>query len=566
MANQILSQSAPSGAVINFAQSQNSHPVIAYERAFVGAILTGSYRLEHDFGLVPDDFLIPSHRAIWSGAVELLQSGSIVNADAVYTWAESKGLTAAVGGYEYVHTHLRDASPLTLDASFAVGKILDASRVRRVNEALQEAIRFISANPEMGGDEIASQVEKQIFDATQHLASVGVKSMPSLIPEYREGFRQKMALGGRPVGIPIGLGPLDEKLGGFKKGTLNGLMAAPGMGKSAFMLSAVGYFAQRKVETVIFSLEMPSESLLDRVVSAHGGIPLEDVCNGNPDVADDFFRTLNDLNQGDTIHMGDAPSMTLQQISSELRRLKSERGRIDIVWIDHLHIIERGSMDYAGFLAVTKGLKQLALELDCAIIGLLHLNAGIASRQDKRPQTSDIKFLADGDFDVIFGLYRDDVYDKESEEKGLAEVLIRKYRNGKTGTAKVRYVGEMTKFEPVFEQHQSDNIILPWEVAEKLKERGYFANAALNPTEIMDEPVEFQSMPESGSEGLSIEEALYSTFGGEQYPESYPMPDEPEPISQPPELPSIDAGGVNDLFGELDTGKAVIQGDSPDEF
>jgi hypothetical protein len=239
--------------------------------------------------------------------------------------------------------------------------------------------------------------------------------------------------------------------------------------------------------------------------------------------------------------------MTLQQISSELRRLKAERGRIDVVWIDHLHIVERGSMDYSGFLAVTKGLKQLAVELDCAIIGLLHLNAGIASRQDKRPQTSDIKFLADGDFDVIFGLYRDEVYNPhDTEEPGLAELLVRKFRNGKTGMAKVRYIGDMTKFEPVFDKGESASIILPWEVDGMLIE-----------LDCGKEPIAIESSDPMGDGHLeygNVEQPtpvdfktlLVEKFGSNEpsYPDDYPMPGQVEG------LPLVDASGVNDLFGD----------------
>jgi replicative DNA helicase len=326
--------SAKAGELVNFARKD--HPCVAYEAAFLGSVLTQSYRLEYDFGLLPENFFVPRHRSIWQGILELMRTGFNVDAGSLYTWATANDMTAAVGGYEYVHTHLRDASQLTLDADSTVGKILEASRVRRIRDELTELIRYIDSNPLIDGTEIASEVEKRMFEATQHLATVGVKALPKLMDTHKASFERRVDLGGRPIGIPIGIGPLDAILGGFKPGHLNGLMAAPGIGKSALMLSTMGYLASRKVETVLFSLEMNAESLINRAVASFGKLPLSDVQNGNPERAAEVRAVMNRLDNASTIHIGDAPSMTVEQIASELRRLKAERGRIDIVWIDHL--------------------------------------------------------------------------------------------------------------------------------------------------------------------------------------------------------------------------------------
>jgi hypothetical protein len=225
------------------------------------------------------------------------------------------------------------------------------------------------------------------------------------------------------------------------------------------------------------------------------------------------------------------------------------------VWIDHLHIIERGSMDYSGFLAVTKGLKQLAVELDCAIIGLLHLNAGIASRQDKRPQTSDIKFLADGDFDVIVGLYRDEVYNPhDTEEPGLAEFLVRKHRNGKTGVAKVMYIREMTKFKTVFPVGESESIILPWEVDGMLIELdcGKEPIAIESSDPMGDGHIEYGNVEQPTR--VDFATLLAEKFGREEpaYPDEYPMP---EQVNE--NLTPISTDGINDFFDDQFGGESV---------
>lgn len=447
----------------------------AYEKAFLaGALAQG---ITHNYGLSDAVFLMPIHKEIWIGCLSLLNDGVVPTPGDLITWATARQRLAAVGGHRYIHEILGDSAVYSVSLDYASKKVIEAHQARLLKEAHMEAIREIDAAMAASSysfAEIATFSESKIFDATRSLSSGSTVSLPEAILPYREEFERKVALRGRPVGIPTGFGKLDSVLNGglgFIPGNLVGLMGDPGQGKTAWVASLVEYLALRKVETFVVSMEMRKSSLISRLIASRrqNTVPVATVKLGLPSTADQIRGSLAEMSNDDSIHLNDS-SLSIEAIESECRRLIANRGRLDVLFIDHIHIIEEASGSSSGSDSqrITRRLKRLAEELNIVIVGLLHLSAGVSQRQNKRPSLDDMKYRLGGDFDIVMGLYRDEYYNKDSTDLGVAEILLLKNREGKTVTCKVRYESEFTRFVEFTDTGYSRTIILPWEVDEVL--------------------------------------------------------------------------------------------------
>ncbi len=255
------------------------------------------------------------------------------------------------------------------------------------------------------------------------------------------------------TGIPTTFLDLDKMTSGLQPADLIIVAARPSMGKTSFAMNIAENVAiDSKIGVAVFSMEMPADSLTLRMLSSLGSINQTKVRSGQLDDADwaNLTSAMSILNAA-PIHIDDTPALSPTDMKSRIRRLKREHD-IGLIVIDYLQLMQipgRGDNRVNEISEISRGLKAMAKEMNVPVIALSQLNRGLEQRPNKRPIMSDLRESGaiEQDADVIIFIYRDEVYNEESEHKGTAEIIIGKQRNGPLGTAKLTFSGQYTRFD-----------------------------------------------------------------------------------------------------------------------
>lgn len=303
--------------------------------------------------------------------------------------------------------------------------------------------------------QIFDAIEKKIFDLTQN--QVGDSILP--IGEILKGrIEEYMELVDHPEKvnekrIMSGYSGIDSMLTGFKPGELIILAARPSMGKTSFALNVLNHIAlEQKKSAVMISLEMSSESIVDRIMSEVAGVPMYKISKGDLD-NEDFSKMGNAMERlGEAkIYIDDKGALSVPELKSKLRKLKIEKGWLDIVIIDYLQLMH--GTNFIGnrvqeISEISRGLKELARELEVPIIALSQLSRAVEQRVDKKPQLSDLRESGaiEQDADAVLMLHREDYYDQDTDRKGATDVCIRKNRNGAVGEVELHFQKEIMRF------------------------------------------------------------------------------------------------------------------------
>jgi replicative DNA helicase len=259
------------------------------------------------------------------------------------------------------------------------------------------------------------------------------------------------------TGVPTGFYDLDRMTSGLQAGDLIILAARPSMGKTALAINIAEHVAVNEgLPVAVFSMEMGASQLAIRIVGSIGRIDQTHLRTGK--LADDEWPRLTEAIEklrNVSLHIDETPGLTTSELRANARRLARQMGgKLGLIVVDYLQLmsVSAGMSDENRATAIgeiSRGLKMLAKELQCPVIALSQLSRGVESRTDKRPMMSDLRESGaiEQDADVIMFIYRDDYYNKDSKEPGVAEIIISKQRNGPTGTAKLTFLKHMTKFE-----------------------------------------------------------------------------------------------------------------------
>jgi replicative DNA helicase len=282
--------------------------------------------------------------------------------------------------------------------------------------------------------------------------------MSSLMHSYVELLEKRRTGEIRP--IATGLEALDSILGGgIDRGTLTIIAGRPSSGKSALAIGISGSMAQAGQVAAFLSMEMPKHQVVDRRVATMGGIPLSWL--KNPDVDQVQWEAVSNairMTEAQEFYIDDQTALNMMAIRAKARKLKRSLGRLDALWIDQLSFITGSRLErrHEQISEYTRGLLALAKELDCAIGLLCQLSRKCEERPNKRPQLSDLaeSGAIEQDANTIIFTYRDEIYDPASPDAGTAELIVGKQRQGKTGTARVAYIGEQTRFANLAKNYQ----------------------------------------------------------------------------------------------------------------
>ena len=383
--------------------------------------------------LQPDDFFAPENRLIYEGILAVADSGAPPHLLTVRAELEKRGVFKHINHMYFIS--LPDAEYSNALATSYAKKIKDASRRRRLIELCKAAI-YDAGTGEKTADELIGKVEQMSEVLTATIEPLWKKPQDELLQEYNELRERKQS--GKMQGVTTGFYDLNKLTGGLKKSELIILAARPSMGKTALALN-IALAASRKIPVLIFSLEMSRVQLRQRILSTVSGVDLSKIWSGR--VSDDEQQSIADalapLSEWDWC-IDDTAGLSIAELKMRARQYKHVHG-LGLIVVDYLQLIQ-GSKEYRGnrvqeVSEISLELKNLARELDVPVLALSQLSRNVELRAEKIPQLSDLRDSGsiEQDADIVMFLYREDYYDRDTDNKGIAQVIIAKNRNGATG-------------------------------------------------------------------------------------------------------------------------------------
>ena len=440
---------------------------LAFERSILSSLIFEPSQFEEIENMLdPHDFYLGAHQEIYGAMKSLVRKDQPIDEEFI-----KKELNAKKKFDEGVMLEILASNPISNTLAY-IKEIKDKALKRHLLSLTTE-IKRVTLEEELPSSEVVDLVEKKLYEITQDNQTQDFKDAPT-VTEDTLAYIQEMKARGNSVlvGVDTGFAELNKMTTGFGKGDLVIIAARPAMGKTSLVLNMVQNLIDQGKGVAFFSLEMPAEQLMLRLLSIKTSIPLQKLRVGDMD--DGQWSRLNDAVEkmhNSKLFVDDQGSVNINQVKSRMRKLKSQHPEIEMCVIDYLQIMaSSGNRDrHLEVSEMSRGLKMLARELGMPIIALSQLNRGLESRNDKRPMLSDIRESGsiEQDADIILFVYRDDVYlykeEKEREkaakaegkefvsqyvekEEEEAEIIIGKQRNGPTGHVKLVFQKRLTRF------------------------------------------------------------------------------------------------------------------------
>ena len=406
--------------------------------------------------LIDSDFYRYEHRLVYAAAGKLINETKPADVITVHEELQRQGKAEEVGGLAYLNA-LAQYVP-------------SASNIRRYAEIVRERSilrKLVSASDEIATsafnpkgrpvDKILDEAEGMIFKIGEEGSRMkqGFQGMDSLVVQLLDRVQEMADNPNDVTGVPTGFIDLDRMTAGLQAGDLVVLAARPSMGKTAFAINIAEHVAlQEGLPVAVFSMEMGAAQLAVRIVGSIGRIDQGHLRTGK--LTDEEWPRLTEAIErlrNISLHLDETPGLTPSELRANARRLARQCGKLGLIVVDYLQLMSGSSSDGENRATelgeISRGLKALAKELQCPVIALSQLNRSVEQRTDKRPMMSDLRESGaiEQDADIIMFIYRDDYYNKDSREPGVAEIIIGKQRNGPTGTVKLTFLKPLTRFE-----------------------------------------------------------------------------------------------------------------------
>lgn len=422
------------------------------EQAVIGSMLTDKDAVIAAIeSLREEDFYREDNKAIYSAILNLYNRSEPIDIITLKSELSAMGKLEAVGGLEYIAS-LPDKVPTTANAGQYIKIVEEKSTLRSLIKTANELIE-LGYDPTQEVEQVMDSAEKRIFEVMQKKNQKGYSSIKDILvdtfTQLEQLYNQKQHI----TGVPTGFADLDYRTAGLHPSDLILVAARPAMGKSAFALNIATNAALRaNVPVAIFSLEMSKDQLVNRMLCSEAMVDSNKVRTGKLDEEDwtKLAEAIGPLSEAG-VYIDDTPGISVMEIRTKCRKLKMEKN-IGLVVIDYLQLIsgsnKRNGSREQEISEISRSLKVLAKELNVPVIALSQLSRAVEQRDDHRPMLSDLRESGaiEQDADIVMFLYRDDYYNKESAEKDIAEVIIAKQRGGSTGTVKLYWMGNYTKF------------------------------------------------------------------------------------------------------------------------
>lgn len=396
------------------------------------------------------DFYQQQYGIVFEAMIELHDEGKAVDLITLQERLKEKDLPPEISSMEFVRD-LLSAVPTSANVKYYAEIVAEKSMLRKLIKTTEEITNACYLGKEKTQD-ILEVTEKKIFDLVQNRGSEEFVPIRQVVLNAIEKIEKASRSQGSVTGIPTGFIDLDYKMSGFQPSDLILVAARPSMGKTAFVLNIAQYMAfHNDVTAAIFSLEMSKEQLVNRLLALESKVDSQNIRTGN--LEDEEWAKLiegaNIIGKSNLI-IDDKPGISISELRSKCRKYKMEHN-LGVIFIDYLQLMTgsgRSESRQQEISEISRSLKALARELNVPVVALSQLSRAVEQRPDHRPILSDLRESGaiEQDADVVMFIYRDDYYNKDSENKNIAEIIIAKQRNGPIGTVNLVWLPNYTKF------------------------------------------------------------------------------------------------------------------------
>ena len=434
------------------------------EQSVLGGLLVDARRWDEVAEAVAtDDFYTRSHREIFSAIRALHDAGEAVDVVTASEWLKNNGTLEQSGGLAYLG-ELANRTPGTTNVTAYARIIRERSVLRSLISAASEIAEKAYQPDGLTTGALIDFAEKAVFDISDgdRRNAVGFQPIQGLLTQAVDRIEELYESGDAITGVASGFKDLDNLTSGLQAADLVVVAGRPSMGKTSLAMNiAESAAVGAKLPVAVFSMEMPGQQLAMRMLASLGRINAHKVRTGQLN-QEDWPRLTSAVGLLDEapIFVDDTPALTPLELRTRIRRLMREHGQLGLVVVDYLQLMQTGENTENRAVEVsdiTRSLKIIAKEARVPVVVLSQLNRGLEQRPNKRPIMSDLRESGaiEQDADVILFIYRDEVYNEDSPEKGTAEIIVAKQRNGPTGMVRLTFLGEYTRFEsytPAFEE------------------------------------------------------------------------------------------------------------------
>jgi replicative DNA helicase len=423
------------------------------EESVLGALLLSrdAIGVVGEAGLKVRDFYNPAHQQIFDAIRSIYSSSGPVDVVTVADELRRHGVLEELGGIERLN-ELQNATPSVSGAEHYARIVMDTSLLRRLIHTAGEITDIAFSEP----DDVVKAVdiaESKMFEVAEDRVVDSTRPIQELLNETMDQLEESYERGDSITGVATGYDDLDELLSGLQKSTLNIVGARPAVGKTAFGLGMATHIAKHSGKPVlVFSLEMGHNELTQRILASEAKVDSTKLRTGKLSESDWSKIGLAVGRLEVPLFLDDNPQVTVMEIRAKARRIKHQHGGLSLILIDYLQLMSGNGASENRQLEVSeisRNLKVLARELEVPIVALSQLSRNLEARADKRPMLSDLRESGslEQDADVVMFLYRDEVYNPESPDKGSAEVIVAKHRSGPIGIKRLVFLGQYTRFD-----------------------------------------------------------------------------------------------------------------------
>lgn len=447
---------------------------IEAERSVLGSMLLSEDAFQKAIDVLkPLDFYRPAHKDIFASMVRIYTERKPLDLIILSETLQKENKLESVGGIEYI-TELVEIVPTAINIDIYIKIVEEKSLLRQLINAATK-ISSMAFNEDESAQDIIEQSERLIFNISNSGSKSDFKDIKSLLMDTYEWISERTRNKDKAPGLITNFKDLDMLTGGLQKGELVILAARPSMGKTALAMNiALNSALNSKATVAVFSLEMGAESLTQRMVASHGRSDMQTFKKGKfqQNELEKIIKAASEIHNTN-IFIDDSTIITPINMLTKCRKLKAEKGKLDLIVIDYLQMV-KAPKDVKDnrvleVSMISLGLKSLAREMDCPVICLSQLTRDVEKRPDHRPMLSDLRESGsiEADADIVMMLYRPKYYEKKElvdtgevvegevtdAEDEIAELIIAKHRNGPTGTINLKFVSQYVSFYGIDNEH-----------------------------------------------------------------------------------------------------------------
>lgn len=449
------------------------HDLVA-ERSLLGSMLISSDVCQTVLSLASkDDFYLDSHRILFEAMQNIYADNSPVDVTTLTSYLIDKKLLDKTGGVEYL-LELSESVPTTSHSEHYLKRLNEKALLRRLIKESTEIIKKAYGDVENINDFIG-EVEKDFLNVTRDRNAGEFQNVKSVIQKVTDRLVMLQKADGKISGVKTGYYDLDKLTSGFQKGDLIILAARPSVGKTAFALNVAYNVSYKSDEAVaIFSLEMPAEQLIQRIICSAGSLKAESLRSGSilKESSERYYAAADKVSKCN-LYIDDTPGIRVGEIAAKCRRLKREQG-LKMIVIDYLQLISGPANSRESrqqeVSDISRQLKMIARELEVPVLALSQLSRSVEKRDNKRPVLSDLRESGaiEQDADIVSFIHREDYQDpkKEAETQGATDIIIAKHRNGALADIRLVFLKQFSKFA---NPARSDQQINPLEGVKDLR-------------------------------------------------------------------------------------------------